>query len=174
MGQSIPPMANIHSDSWYLRKFEDQTEFGPFPFAQLQKWASSAQIAPQDLVSDDGKVWIKAPMVPELSMDWLVQIQDRTYYGPTSSGAVLEFYTLGEISRETRVINCKLGEECSLEDCEFFPEEVVEISPVRGSLRANLQGRIRELEAELLEKQRKLLLAEDTIRRLEKKLRETS
>jgi hypothetical protein len=167
-------MANIHSDTWYLRKFEDQTEFGPLPFPQLQKWAASAQIAPQDLVSDDGKVWIKAPMVPELAMDYLVQIQDRTYYGPTSSGAILEFYALGEISRQTRIINCKLTEETTLEDCEFFPDDETESGPVRGSLRATLQGRIRELEAEVLEKQRKLLLAEDTIRRLEKRLRDAS
>ncbi len=167
-------MANIHSDTWYLRKFEDQTEFGPLPFERLQKWAASAQIAPQDLVSDDGKVWIKAPMVPELAMDYLVQIQDRTYYGPTSAGAILEFFALGEISRDTTVINCKLGEESALEDCEFFPEEQTEEGPVRGSLRASLQARIRELEAEVLDKQRKLLLAEDTIRRLEKKIREGS
>jgi hypothetical protein len=165
-------MANLNSDTWYLRKFEDRSEFGPLPFQQLQKWAATAQIAPQDQVSDDGKVWIKAPMVPELAMDYLVQIQDRTYYGPTSEGAILEFYALGEISRETLIINCQLGRESSLQECEFFPEDETESGPARGSLRTTLQTRIRELEAELLEKQRKLLLAEDTIRRLEKIVRE--
>jgi hypothetical protein len=41
-----------------------------------------------------------------------------------------------------------------------------------GSFRVNLQQRIRELENALLDKSRKLLVAEETIVRLEGKIRE--
>ena len=114
-------------------------------------------------------------MIPELEMDWLVQLDENLFYGPTTSGAVLEFLTLGEIGPKTAVVNCKDSTESLLEECEFYPEAEPEesgvlLQPSKGSLRSNLQKRIRELEANLLEKQRKLLFAEDTIRRLERRL----
>jgi hypothetical protein len=128
------------------------------------------------MVSEDGQVWTKAPMIPELAMDYLVQLDADLFYGPTTAGAVLEFFTLGEISADTLVINCVNSQTCRLADCEFFPdadEVAAEIhAPHKGSLRANLQKRVRELEASLLEKQRRLLFAEDTIRRLEKRVQE--
>lgn len=168
-------MANITSDHWFLKKHEDQNIFGPIAFSKLQQWAHSAQISPHDSVSEDQIVWTKAPMIPELEMDWLVQLDENLYYGPTTVGAVLEFYTLNEIGPQTTVINCKDAKECPLEEWDFFPDSEVEaadslLQPSKGSLRANLQKRVRELEANLLEKQRKLLFAEDTIRRLEKRI----
>ncbi len=169
-------MPNIASDHWFLRKHEDKSVFGPLPFPKLLEWARSAQIAPYDTVSDDNEIWTKAPMIPELEMDWLVQLQEHLFYGPTTAGALLEFYSLGEISKETIVVNCKDGVESKLGDCDFFPEaegeeeEEFDAQPQKGSLRTNLQRRVRELESLLLEKQRKLLLAEDAVRRLERKL----
>lgn len=169
-------MLNTASEKWFLRKHEDQSIFGPVTFPKIHEWAKSAQISPQDAVSEDGVNWIKAPMVPELEMDWLVQVQEDIYYGPTTVGSVLEFFTLGEINQHTAVINCRTGEEKRLEDCEFYPtaEEAISdaASPAKGSLRSNLQTRIRALEAELLEKKRSLLFAEDRVRRLEKRVQE--
>jgi hypothetical protein len=170
------PMLTTASEKIFLRKHEDQSIFGPVPFAKAREWARSAQIAPQDSVSEDGINWVKAPMFPELEMDWLVQVQEDVYYGPTTVGAVLEFFTLGEINQHTVVINCKTAEEKLLEDCDFYPapEEAISdaAAPSKGSLRHNLQKRIRELEAELLEKKRSLLFAEDRVRRLEKRVQE--
>jgi hypothetical protein len=169
-------MPNLSSENWLLRKHEDKSIFGPVAFPKMREWARSAQIAPHDMVSEDGTVWTKAPMIPDLEMDFLVQLDADLFYGPTTAGAVLEFYTLGEISRDTLVINCVSSQTCRLVECEFFPEAEELASemhaPHKGSLRANLQKRVRELEASLLEKQRRLLFAEDTIRRLEKRLQE--
>jgi len=171
-------MANIASENWYLKKYEDKSLFGPMPFSKLIEWAQSAQIAPHDVVSEDQVVWTKAPMIPELEMDWLVQLDDHLYYGPTTGGAILEFFSLGEISPETIVVNCKDATECKLKECDFFPdpddfnEAGGSLQPSKGSLRYNLQRRIRELESALLEKQRRLLFAEDTVRRLEKRIQE--
>lgn len=169
-------MPILSSDKWFLRKHEDKSVFGPVAFSKLVEWARGAQIAPQDAVSEDGINWNKAPMIPEMGMDWLVQTGEQSYYGPTTPNAIMEFYTLGEINQHTVVINCKTAKVFRLGEAEFFPstadDPMESEGPGKGSLRSALQKRVRELEAELLEKQRALLFAEDKVRRLEKKLAE--
>src|SRR6266446_2431759 len=93
------------SQGWFLSKHEDGSIFGPLPFEQVRRWAAAAQIAPQDKLSQDELTWIKAPMIPELEMDWLVELMSERYYGPTTLGALQEFLRLGEINQETFVIN---------------------------------------------------------------------
>ena len=93
------------NQSWYLRKHEDGNIFGPVRFDQLARWASTAQIAPHDALSTDQRTWTKAPMLPQLGMDWLVEVTSEHYYGPTTLGAIQEFIRLGEISDDTFVIN---------------------------------------------------------------------
>ncbi len=93
------------AQSWFLRKNEDGHIFGPLSFEQLARWASSAQVAPQDVLSSDQVTWIKAPMLQELGMDWLVELTSERYYGPTTLGAVQEFMRLGEINEQTFLIN---------------------------------------------------------------------
>ena len=83
---------------WYLRKSHDGSEFGPIAFEQLRQWAADAQISPLDRVSTDAKAWLKAPMVPELEMDYLIEVGEDKYYGPTTVGALREFLTAGEIT----------------------------------------------------------------------------
>ena len=77
----------------------------PLPFEQVRRWAAAAQVAPHDKLSHDQQTWLKAPMFPELEMDWLVEVTSERYYGPTTLGAVHEFLRLGEIGEETFVIN---------------------------------------------------------------------
>src|SRR5881398_3076856 len=91
--------------SWYLRKYDDGGIFGPLPFDQLSRWASKARVAPRDLVSSDQETWLKAPMLTELGMDWLVEVTSEHYYGPTTVGAIQEFIRLGDINADTFVIN---------------------------------------------------------------------
>src|SRR5882724_9288128 len=98
-------MDEPESQQWFLRKHEGGSIFGPLPFAQLTRWASTAQIAPHDAISTDEATWMKAPMLPQLGMDWLVEVTSERYYGPTTLGAIQEFIRLGEISAETFIIN---------------------------------------------------------------------
>ena len=86
----------MEETKWYLRKSHDGSEFGPIPFDQVRRWAAEAQIAPLDRVSTDGRTWLKAPMVPELAMDYLIEVGDDQYYGPTTVGALQEFLKAGE------------------------------------------------------------------------------
>src|SRR5512140_1674492 len=91
--------------TWFLRKHDDGSVFGPLSFERLAVWASTAQIAPHDLLSIDQQSWIKAPMLPQLGMDWLVEVTSEHFYGPTTLGAIREFIRLGEIDGETVIIN---------------------------------------------------------------------
>ena len=164
----------VESQTWYLLKNDDGTLFGPVNFDQLKQWAMEAQISPLDKVSTDEKTWIKAPMVPELEMDYLIEVSPDQFYGPTTLGAVREFIRMGEVNGETRVTNCRLGSDSALKDIPgVLPsQEEEQQRPVRTSIRFNLQQRIRELEEMLMEERRAREVAEHLVEKLETKLSE--
>ena len=150
----------------YLMKHEDGSLFGPVSLDQLYQWAVEAQISPLDKVSTDGKSWIKAPMVAELEMDYLVEVGEDQFYGPTTIGAVKEFVRMGEITADAAVTNCRDGTEQTVRDLPLFRDE----QPVRTSIRLSLQQRVRELEESLLEERRAREAAEQRCEKLEARL----
>jgi hypothetical protein len=163
------------TQNWYLLKNDDGTIFGPVPFTQLRQWATEAQVSPLDKVSTDEQNWLRAPMVPGLEMDYLIEVSPDQYYGPTNFGAMREFLQMGEINGETLVTNCRDGTVTALKD---IPEiqaglgEEEHSRPVRTSIRFNLQQRIRELEEALMDERRAREDAEHQIAKLETKLSE--
>ena len=165
-----------HSAKWFLKKHEDGEVFGPVDFAKLKEWSRAAQVSPLDMVSDDKVNWVKAPMLQQLHMDYLIQLGDDSYYGPTTEEAVQEFLRLGEIHADTVLINCCTGTGTVLRDSGFFQgqppplEEIAHNEPGRRTIRKNLQQRIRELELLLVEKRQQLEMAEVRIRQLERRL----
>jgi hypothetical protein len=161
------------NQTWYLIKNEDQSIFGPISFQQLKEWAVEAQISPLDKVSTDQHTWFKAPMVPELEMDYLIEVSPDQFYGPTTLGAVREFLGMGEINSETRITNCKDGTELPLREVPALmptTDQTEEARPVRTSIRLNLQQRIRELEEALMEERRAREVAEHMVEKLEARL----
>lgn len=175
-------MESPAAQDWFLRKHEGGAIFGPLPFAQLARWASSAQVAPHDAVSSDQLTWMKAPMVPELKMDWLVEVTTERFYGPTTLGAIQEFLRLGEISRETFVINSCDGTRRRISELGLLlpdeegavaeaPPEIVATAPVAAGMSINLDDRIRDLEQALREERRALQESEERYRALEAKYR---
>jgi len=120
------------NQSWYLRKHEDGSIFGPVRFDQLARWASTAQIAPHDALSTDQRTWTKAPMLPQLGMDWLVEVTSEHCYGPTTLGAIQEFIRLGEISDDTFVINACDGTRRQIQEIRELLE-----SAAQGNKAAN-------------------------------------
>ena len=165
------------AQDWFLRKHEDGNIFGPLPFAQLARWASSAQVAPHDAVSTDQITWTKAPMLPELEMDWLVEVTSERFYGPTTLGAIQEFMRLGEISPETFVINSRDGSRRQVNEMPLIlsqiaietEPEVEATGPVASGMSINVDDRIRDLEQALREERRALQEAEERYRALELK-----
>ena len=164
---------------WFLRKHEDGSTFGPLTFAQLARWASSAQVAPNDSISADQRSWIKAPMLPELGMDWIVEVTTERYYGPTTLGAVGEFLRLGEISEATFLINACDGSRRQVREIAAVLQAPSEIeadgstsSPSAIGIDVDVHERIRELEQALREERRAMAELEDRHRDLEAKYRE--
>ncbi len=166
---------------WFLRKHEDGSIFGPLSFDQLARWASSAQVAPHDSVSTDQENWMKAPMLPELGMDWIVEVTSERLYGPTTLSAIREFLRLGEIDNESGVINSCDGTRQRIRDLapllEALPigeQEVAEIAsatvaPASSGMSIAVHDRIRELEEALREERRALSEFEERYRELEAK-----
>ena len=168
-------MTTDESHKWFLLKHDDGALFGPIGFDQLKQWAVEAQISPLDKVSTDEKSWVKAPMIPELEMDYLIEVSPDQFYGPTTLGAVREFLQMGEIHSGTMVTNCRDGSEIALKQIPGLqpsPEEEERQRPVRTSIRLNLQQRIRELEEIVLEERRARETAEHLVEKLEAKLAE--
>jgi len=171
------------AQEWFLRKHEDGQIFGPLSFAQLARWASSAQVAPHDSLSTDQLTWMKAPMLQQLGMDWLVEVTSERFYGPTTLGAIGEFRRIGEINDQTFVINTcdgarkQIGELALIsgpesEATEGTEEAEIPLAPAASGMAIDVQDRIRELEQSLGEERRALRDAEERYRALELKYQE--
>jgi hypothetical protein len=173
-------MEEISSQSWFLRKHHDGSVFGPISFDQLANWASTAQVAPHDLVSTNQETWLKAPMVAQLAMDWLVEVTSEHYYGPTTVGAIQEFIHLGDITGETFVINTCDGTRRQIGDMptlfKLAANSKIEASqtgePGASGISIRLQERIRDLEQTLRDERRALRETEERYAALEEKFNE--
>ena len=55
-------------------------------------------------------------MVPELGMDWLIELTTEQLYGPTTIGAIQEFLNLGEVNADTILINARDGSSSQIKD----------------------------------------------------------
>ena len=164
-------MEEPRTQQWYLRKFEDGSVFGPVTFEQLERWAGSAQLAPHDVISNDQITWTKAPMLPQLAMDWLVEVTSERYYGPTTLGAIQEFVRLGDIDAETFIVNACDGSRLRIQeipglldgaaanvdvDLAQQPIESATNEPHVSGVAMKMQERIRDLEQTLEEERRAL------------------
>src|SRR5207244_3299917 len=155
-------MEDVSVQSWFLRKYQDGSIFGPISFDQLSSWASAAQVAPHDVVSTDQQTWLKAPMVPQLGMDWLVEVTSEHFYGPTTIGAIQEFLRLGDINADTFVINACDGTRRQIRDMPALfkinapktGHDEVASEPASAGISFRLQERIRDLEQTLREERR--------------------
>ena len=171
------------NQKWFLRKHEDGSTFGPVQFDQITRWAAAAQIAPHDTLSSDGQTWVKASMVPQLSMDWLVELTSEHYYGPTTLGTLREFIRLGEIDGETVVINSCDGIRRQVQEMpdlwETATSEADEnqfqiqlgdpVGPAVAKMSIRFQERIRDLEQTLEEERGALAESQQRYNELERK-----
>lgn len=157
------------AQTWFLRKHQDGAIFGPLSFDQLARWAADAQVAPHDTISSDQQAWMKAPMLPELGMDWLVEITTEHYYGPTTLGAIREFIRLGEINQSSFVINACDGTRRHITEMRDLLESARGPEPLAAGIPFDLNDRIRDLEDSLRDERRALEEAEQRYADLERR-----
>ena len=160
------------SKTWFLHKHADNHTFGPVTLDQLQFWANQAQISPLDKISPNGTSWMRAPMLEQLHMDYLLEVAPDQFYGPTTLGTVREFLATGEITTETRVTNCCTGKETTAGQIPGLLPQIESTPPARSGIRLNLQQRIRELEELLVSERRAREIAEHLVEKLEAQLAE--
>lgn len=149
------------SPRWFLLKQADETVFGPMPFSQLRQFAEDACISPLDKVSCDEITWTKAPMIPELHMDFLLELEPGNCYGPTTVGAIREFFASSEITMETLITDCLSGTQLPLREFPHVIQNQEQRPLIRVSARENLQGRIRQLEEALVQERHLRRVAEE-------------
>ena len=147
------------------------------PFEQVRRWAAAAQVAPHDKLSHDQQSWLKAPMFPELEMDWLIEVTSERYYGPTTLGALREFLQVGEIGEETFVINSCDGSRRQIKELAGFfqlparpnDDSIAgsEAASLTSTMAINLSSQISELERSLFEERRALQECEARCREFE-------
>ena len=154
--------------TWYLYKAADKDVFGPTDLATLKSLASEAKISPLDKISSDDRLsWQRAPMIPELQMDLLVQMPDNYLYGPTNVATIQEFLATGEIDENVTIINCLDNTEKRLADLSWFqasPQQVRSAATTFVGTQwpddkklpgdASQQSRIGTLERQVMELQR--------------------
>lgn len=96
--------------NWYLRKQEGET-YGPVDLATLQLWATDSRIHANDLISKDRETWKLASEIPELGLDWLVEMRDGTEYGPVHILVVRDLVQDGSVSRRAMMTNVRTSEK---------------------------------------------------------------
>ncbi len=101
------PVSSPHSDTWRLRKGSDGSIFGPVSKEEIKCWAQNSQIAPEDFIDQNNDQWQPCHEVLFLEMDWEVQINPPHFYGPTTIGAIEEFYRDGLVKDDTIVKNIR-------------------------------------------------------------------
>ena len=171
-------------NQWHLLKVADNEIFGPTPLDQLRIWAAGAKISPMDRVSHDGRqTWMRAAMVPELQMDWLIEMPDNFLYGPTNIGTLQEFLATGEINENVTVINTLDGTTSRISDLPFFQasphrirgaHEIIPNAPEgektspdsHSHLTATLKQRCTWLEKQTMELQRDVLRWQEMVQSL--------
>ena len=63
-------------------QMNDGTVYGPADLNRLQTWAREGRIASSSQISSDRKSWAPASLMPELGMEWVVEVEQGQYYGP--------------------------------------------------------------------------------------------
>ena len=154
-------------NEYYLKKHDDGSIHGPVDLEQLRDWSLAAKVSPLDRVSNDAKrTWRRAPMIPSLHMDWLVEVSDDYLYGPTTFGAVQEFLAADEISVEAFIINTIDGTRAQIKDMPAFRTTGGE----GGSSPGRITGRLEAAEDASAEKDSEASLLSERLVKVERML----
>ena len=96
------------SGAWYL-KMNDGTVYGPADLSRLQTWAREGRVAPSSQISSDRKSWTTASRMPELGMEWVVEVEQGQYYGPFHPDVVRDLIAQKRIPASARRFRLDTG-----------------------------------------------------------------
>lgn len=78
----------VQTVAQYYLKTPDGTVYGPVDIATLCTWATDARVIPGCVLSVDRTNWVSVDQHPELRLNWSVQFDDGTAYGPLNLLAI--------------------------------------------------------------------------------------
>lgn len=91
---------------WYVKK-EDESVYGPISVNELTSWSAEGRISPEDRISTDKIEWVAPREKPELHMDWTLELEDGSTFGPIHLLAFTDFVAAGEIDLATEIKNIR-------------------------------------------------------------------
>lgn len=98
---------------WYVKK-ETGEVYGPVPLDDLKSWAADGRIAPDDFISDTGAQWTPSHQFAPLEMNWFVEVEPGSFYGPAHAMAFINMMREGTLPAAARVRHARTGEQSSL------------------------------------------------------------
>ncbi len=91
---------------WFVKK-EDGSSFGPIEMTELREWAAEGRVAPEDQISVDQNNWSPSHENRELHMDWTIEFEDGSTYGPIHLLAFADFIDEGVIGLDSEIKNVR-------------------------------------------------------------------
>ncbi len=127
-------------------KTPDGTIYGPVDVVTLCTWAADARVIPGCRISLDGKTWKPAEAIPELRLNWTVQLSDGTNYGPLNLLAIWTLMLEGSLPRGMPVIEHNGGRTGRVDDTllPLLVDESRVLLASTGKLATELLGVIHE------------------------------
>ena len=95
-------MATVENKEWYVRS-EDGKVYGPANVESLVRWACEGRIEPAGFVSRDRISWTPAQTLPELQMDWLVEVEPGKVFGPYNRAYVSKLAAAGAVPKSSKL-----------------------------------------------------------------------
>ncbi len=133
---------------WYLKKAGGEI-FGPAPTAALRQWAANGRIAPDDQVSTDQETWMPAVDLPDLGLDWMVELGPDKLYGPFHLLALGDLIREGSVPAAAPIIHRVTGERHILHEALLLVvlEQNTRLAATAQELRLSLESAQAELES---------------------------
>jgi hypothetical protein len=88
--------------NWYV-KGEGGKVFGPADDEKMLSWVKEGRVDPFAGVSTDLKQWKLASLVPMFEMDWIVENEPGSFYGPTHRNVIDDLIGAGSLSPACRI-----------------------------------------------------------------------
>lgn len=136
------------SNDWKLRAI-DGTEYGPVSFDGLRTWAAQNRFTAGYTVSNNSRDWRPVETIPGLGMDWFVELDDGSRYGPFHPLALMDYLREGSIPPDARVAHKSNGGAAKAFQVllEAFVDAIDQTTETQALLTADLAS-LREKVAE--------------------------
>ncbi len=108
MHDEEPALKPQASTLWTVRTGAGQV-FGPVAFDVLKSWAAEGRIAPDYQLSYNEVTWLPPSAVPELAMDWVVELELGRFFGP------IHRHTVDEMLRDPRYRKARVFQQAAAE-----------------------------------------------------------